>query len=242
MDELKKDYSFLLGQRLSSEKGTKIPKNQMTGTTPGTIGASRGDITYKNVQHYGLPIKMTNRRIFSPEEKNGLTASTGGPDSGNNFNKKVTIHQVKKKKHQKKKLVQKEQEDQKKKKKKHQKKKLVQKEQEDQNKTKKKNQKKKLVPKEQENQKDSVPEEKEAAPKVSTPTLTALNTVKRKAITQQLTQLKKAREEYTRTKGQQQKETLTVIFSNVSKEIQTVLQEEKHSWNGIPYPEVSKIN
>ena len=110
-----------------------------------------GDKKYKNAQHCGTSQKTINRRIFSPEEKNGLSVSTSGPDSGNNLKKKVTKktnHQGKKKK----KLVQKEQEEQKKRKKK-QKKKLVQKEQEDQKKRKKKHLKKKLVQKEQEDQK-----------------------------------------------------------------------------------------
>ena len=234
----------------------------MPSTTPGMIGAAPGEKNYKNAQHCGTSRKTINRRIFSPEEKSGFNVSTSGPDSANNLKKKVMKkknHQAKKKR---KKLVQKEHEDQKKREKK-----LVQKEQEDQNNREKKlvqneqedqnKREKKLVQKEQENQKDSVPEEKEAAPKVSGLTLTALNTVKqaqeasvvqktkwkkRKLISAQLTGLKKARQEYSQTKGKQEKEQLTAILQNVSKEIQTLQVEEKRSWDGIPYPEVSKRN
>ena len=147
-----------------------------------------------------------------------------------------------------KKLVQKEQEDQNKREKN-----LVQNEEEDQNKR-----EKNLVQNEEENQKDSVPEEKkEAAPKVSGLTLTAPNTVKQaqeisivqktkgkkqKLISAQLKDLKKARQEYSRTKGKEEKQQLTAILQNVSKAIQTFQVEEKPSWDGIPYPKVTKRN
>ena len=43
-------------------------------------------------------------------------------------------------------------------------------------------------------------------------------------------------------KRKQEKQKLTAILTNVSKAIQTLQVEKKHSWDGIPYPEVSKIN
>ena len=133
-------------------------------------------------------------------------------------------------------------------------KKLVQNEQENQN---KKKHQKNLGQKQEENQNDSVQEEKQAAPKVPSPTLTAPNTVKecqetsvqqntrakkRKAIITQLKELKKARQEYCRTKREQEKEQLTSILQNVSKEIKTLQLKEKRSSDGNLYPEVSKTN
>ena len=55
-------------------------------------------------------------------------------------------------------------------------------------------------------------------------------------------ELKKARQEYCRTKGEQEKKQLTSILQNVSKEIKTLQLKEKHSSDGNLYPEVSKMN
>ena len=215
MEQHQEDYSFLPGLKLFSEKGMKTPKIQTSGVMPGTIGLIPVDTKGNSAPPCGTSPKTIHKKIWNPEEPNGSNVSDSEQDSANNFSK------VDRKKR-------------------------------------KKNHHQRLVQKEQENQKDSVPVEKKAAPKVSPPKLTPLNTViareersvvqknkvkKRKiSIAQQLTELKRVREEYSQTKGKDQKKALKAVLQNVQKRIQLLPVKENHSGDGIPYPEVSRMN